>query len=182
MPLFAEAFIKSSRDYETHVARMIMDCERSAKSHHLYRHIVDALVKHGQLPLYKAIQLLIKHHTDSEYAQETIMSMIAETGPDLIRLLDYLVKVHSKRSIPNNVLDKVLAHCVTYQDPQLPMFCLNNLINKKPEQIRQLSSSNVSSFLQLQQSLSEENASRESKLEALVQKVQKMCFVKDRAL
>lgn len=173
LPMFAEMFIKRAPDFEPRIARLIMDCERTARSHQLYRPIVTALIFHGKMPSYKAIQLLIKHHTNSEYAQDAIMSMIVEEGPHLIRFMDYLRFVSKIRPLPNHILDKIISNCVIFQDVSLPMFCLDNLIatTRSTEQIGKLNKANLEKFMELHTYLVETNETREEKLLALIQKM-----------
>lgn len=171
IPLLAEMVIKKSTEYESRLARMIMDCEGNSKSHQLYQFIVNALVQHAKMPLYKALKLLIKHHTDSCYAQEAILAMVVETGPDLIRLLSYLKSVNSKRPLSISNIDRIVTTCVTYQDPLLPIFCLDSLMKLSREQVQELNQEILINFVALHSCLSEINDSREEKFVELVEKI-----------
>lgn len=79
--LLAENFIRCyPKEFEAKLARMIMDCERTPRTHSMYRIVSDVLVKWVKLPRYKAIQLIIKHHVGSKFAHEALLEMILETG------------------------------------------------------------------------------------------------------
>ncbi|CAO1442291.1 unnamed protein product [Diamesa tonsa] len=71
---------------------------------------------------YKAIRICIENATDSIYAKETITSMIAETGPDVVRFVDYLKHCGA---LPIPLFNKIMEHCVTYQNPDLQYFLLS---------------------------------------------------------
>lgn len=173
VPVFAEIYIKRS-DYKLRLPRMILDCERNARSHQNYIHILDALTVHAKMPRYKAIKFLIEHHTDSSYAQEMIMSIIVDerTGPDLIRVLDYLIDLQSKRTLPIKIVDKIVLNCLQYQDPRLPTFCLNCLITKNPGELRQFSPNIIQQFLTFETALLQASNSKcEEKLTALCERL-----------
>lgn len=91
--LFAENFIRCyPKEYEAKLARMIMDCERTPRTHSLYRFVRDALVKWAKMPHYKAIQLIIKHHVKSTFAHAALLEMILETGKNwttFYRVIDH---------------------------------------------------------------------------------------------
>lgn len=169
--LFAELFIKKDKQYEQRIARMIMDCEKTPRLTSLYTVVVEALVLHASLPRYKAIKFLIHHHVDTPIAQDIILDLIITAGPDLIRFMDYLMRLSEKRTIPIKVIDQVLLNCVTFQNPYLPMFCLNNMLNRSREQIAQLNSDSLERFLNLQNFLSQINDDREQKLASILQKL-----------
>lgn len=168
--LFAELFIKHDKSFENRLARMIMDCEKTPRLTKLYRNIVDILVLHAQMPRYEAIKFVIKHHADSPIAQEIILDMIVDTGADLIRLLPYLQGLSTKRTIPINALNKIVANCLKFQDPQLPMFCLNNMLTRPREHLHQLDKDSVERFFDHQMLLVNTSEEREQKLESLVKK------------
>lgn len=166
--VFADFFVSRFNDFEPKIGRLLLDCERTPRTHSWYSKIVAALEQ--KMPKYKAIKLVIKHHTDSVYAQDVIMSLIMDTGPDLIRLLQYLMDVSAKRSLPFYVIEKMLAICVTFQEPMLPQFCLNNLVITDEKNLHQLNQEHLKRFFQLQTVLSAENPNRESKCQALASK------------
>lgn len=172
--MFAEFFVKRTTEYESRLARMIMDCEKTSKGHQMYRNIVEVLVAHGKQQRYEAVQLLIKYHTPSIYAEEAIMNLCVETGADMVRFMDYLSKIFATRSIPNSVFDKILSNCVTYQNPALPNFCLNNMITKNIQQLRQINPDNMAQFLELQTTLIKCSSTGQGKMECLARKVHMM--------
>lgn len=172
MSMFVELYIKRTSEYESRLARMIMDCEQNAKCHQLYRIIVEALVAHGLKQQFEAVEFLIKHHTPSLYANEVIMGLCVETGAEIIRFMNYLSRVFETQTIPNQILDKILFNCVKYQTASLPNFCLNNLLKKTPTQLRQLNQDSILKFIHLQTAYSDGNALREAKLQTLVPKIQ----------
>lgn len=168
--MFAELYVKRT-DYEPRLARMIMDCEQNAKTHSMYRSIVEALVTHGRKQRYEAVEFLIKHHTPSRYANEEIMKLCADTGAEIVRFMDYFRQVFRTQSIPESVLDKILANCVTYQSAALPAFCLDNLFTKDTAKLRQLNQDNITKFVNLQMAFTEGNSAREGKLETFLKKL-----------
>lgn len=90
--LLAEYFIRCyPKEFEVKLASMIMDCERTPRTHSLYRIVSDALVMWAKMPRYKAIQLIIKHHVDSIFAHAALLEMILKTGKSCLsfkRLVD----------------------------------------------------------------------------------------------
>ena len=169
--LFAEMFIKKKdEDSEPLIGRMVMDCERTARTHQMYRYIVQALVDYKKMTRCDAIKLLMKYSTDSVHGQDEILQMVAETGADLIQFMDYLSDTFRSRTVPTSVLDKILSVCVQYQEPKLPRFLLNNLINKSPIELRKLNADKkVNKFMELQKELMEEDeTSREEKCITLI--------------
>lgn len=165
--LFAELFIKRDENFKDRLARMVMDCEITPRLTKLYKDIVDALVCHGQWQFYKAIAFIIEHHIDSSIAQEIILDLIVKTGPHLIRLLPYLLTLSERRTIPINILDEVIKNCVTFQDPRLPMFCLNNMVSRTSQQLNQLTMESRENFINLLTLLSEINVDLDNKLETV---------------
>jgi hypothetical protein len=170
--VFADSYVMKVVDFEPKIGRLMLDCERTPRTHSWYTKILAAL--EYKMPKYKAIRIIIKHHTDSIYAQDVILSMIMDTGPDLIRLLDYLIDVFAKRSLPFEVIEKMIAICVTYQEPMLPQFCLNNLVIADEKILRQLKPEHLEKFFQLQSALTAENSNRESKARSLASKYLKI--------
>lgn len=169
--LLAEMLIKNNVKWEKNAVRLIQECERDARSHSNYRFIAKALTLYRpQMFPYRAVRFLISHHTDSNYARDILMSMIVDTGPEIVRFMDYLQDVMNKQSIPPPIFYKILEICVMYQNPALPAFCLNNLVTnsnlvltKKPED-----NANITNFINLQQFLSEDNTRREQKLQSFL--------------
>lgn len=115
-PLFCEifSFFKLTKQLKS----MFKDCERHVRTIDYYRHVVAGLTNLGILK-YKAIRICIENATDSIYAKETITSMIAETGPDVVRFVDYLKHCGT---LPIPLFNKIMEHCVTYQNPDLQYF------------------------------------------------------------
>lgn len=168
--LFAEMFIKKSADFESRIGRMTMDCERTPRTHQMYKLIAQALVMHRSMTLYDAIKFVIKYHTDSIHGQDVIMQMITETGPDLVQFMSYLNLIFRSRTVPLPILVKILSVCVKYQEPGLPKFILNNLINKNADDLRRLNTDgNVLKFMQLQYDLilTEDDSKAREKCETL---------------
>lgn len=148
--LFAEIIIKKIPNFESRLARMVMECENNPRSQQKYFEVVDALVQFNNMQRYKAIKWLIGHHTDSTHAQEIILSMVVETGPDLIRLMDYVNNVSRKRTMPNKIIEKLALNVTTYQDPIAPHFVLNNLFQLPTEQLRLFDRQILANFLKFQ--------------------------------
>lgn len=167
--MFAELIIKKE-NFESRLAWMIKDCEKTPRTIKFYKNIVDALVAHAKFPFYKAILFVINNHSDTPIGQETLLDMIVSTGPDLIRLLPYLNKLNQTRTIPIKIVNEILKNCVTFQDPTLPTFCLNNLLNRPKDQIGQLNSDSLTKFIELQNYLTNTNEEREQKFEAALKK------------
>lgn len=165
--LFAEQFTKKALvalGDESRLARMIMECEKNARSHTMYRTVADALVTVAQMPLYKATRFIMKFHTDSPYAREVITQMIIDTGPDLIRNINYLQGIEATQTVPIPTVDKIMSNCITYQDPALPNFCLKLLMSLQPKQLSELRPENLTKFINLQAELSASNYDREMKV------------------
>lgn len=101
---------------------MFTDCERQSRTIDYYRHVVNALTKTGILK-YKSIRMCIEVVTDSPYARETIINMIAETGPDVVRFVDYLTRCGT---LPMPMFNKIMEQCVTYQNPDLQYYLLSS--------------------------------------------------------
>lgn len=172
--IFAELRVKIPRDLDTTIGRMILDCERTPRTHSWYKHIVVAL--EAIMPKYKAIKFIISHHTDSVYAQDTIMQMIMETGPDLVRFLTYLMDISKKRSLSLQMIDKILEAVTTYQDPMLPMFCLDLVLTLNEKNLRQVNQNSLEQFIKFHTALSDllNDPNRVGKLLGLGQK----CYFK----
>lgn len=164
----AEMFIKLlPHDYEPKIARIIMDCEKNQKTREMYRSIVQSLVVYAALPRYKAVRIIINHHIDSTIAQEVIFSLILDTGADLVRFMDYLFQVNLKRRIPDQILEKIIINCNSYQSTHLPSFCLDNLIQLQPAQLRNIKQDELTKFVRMQCDLIESNNDRRSKAAVL---------------
>lgn len=101
---------------------MFIDCERQSRTVDYYRHVVNALTNTGILR-YKSIRMCIDVVTDSPYARETIINMIAETGPDVVRFVDYLKRCGT---LPMPLFNKIMEQCVTYQNPDLQYYLLSS--------------------------------------------------------
>ncbi|CAO1441617.1 unnamed protein product [Diamesa serratosioi] len=101
---------------------MFVDCERHTRTIDYYRHVVAGLEKTGMLK-YKSIRLCIENTTDTPYSRDTITNMIAETGPDVVRFVDYLTHCGT---LPITLFNKIMEHCVTYQNPDLQYFLLSS--------------------------------------------------------
>lgn len=169
--LFAEIFIKKQLSTRENLIRMIRECEHDARSYHNYRIIVEALVQHAtNMARYEAVRFVINNHKDSTYAREILMTLIVETGPEIVRFMDYLQWVNKHQTIPAQILDKVLRICVMYQNPLLPTFCLNNLLlnYSKPNYKNQINPDHFTKFVTMQGLLTSDNNDREQKLEDLV--------------
>lgn len=172
--LFAEIIIKKVPNFESRLARMVMECEKNPRSHQKYSEVVDALVQFNKMPRYKAIKWLIGHHTDSTHAQETILSMVVETGPDLIRLMDYVNDVSRKRTMPNKIIEKMALNVTTYQDPIAPHFVLNNLFQLPIEQLRLFDRQILVNFLKFQ--MMQNTLSSPAKLHEFEKKVARLNY------
>lgn len=122
-PLFCEIF--SFFKLPNQLKSMFKDCERHARTIDYYRHVVAGLTNLGILK-YKSIRMCIESATDSPYARETITSMIAETGPDVVRFVDYLTRCGA---LPIPLFNKIMEHCVTYQNPDLQYYLFNSFQN-----------------------------------------------------
>ena len=169
--VFAEMFVKKSPNELSRLSRMIMECERNARSHQNYRIIVDALIKFGSKSKFEAVKFIVTHHTDSKYSRDILMSLIAETGPDIVRFVTYLQNVANQQTISAASFDKILKTVVSYQSPDILTFCLNNLLTHNPEYIRQLKKENVKQFLDIQTYLTQFNQEREEKLLSVLPKI-----------
>lgn len=172
--LFAEMFIKKIPNFESRLARMVMECERNPRSHQKYCQVVEALVQFNQMQRYKAIRWLIVHHTDSPTAQEVILSMVLDLGPDLIRLMDYLIKISNNKHLPKKLIEKIALNVTTYQDPTVPHFVLNHLFQKPPEQLRQFDQTILMNFLKFSTLQTELISADTEKLIMLATKVAKL--------
>lgn len=171
---FAEQFTKKALvalGDESRLARMIMECERNARSHSMYRTVAGALEIAAPMPSYQATRFIIKYHTDSPYAREVIIQMIIDTGPDLIRNISYLQDIAATQTIPTPTIDKILSNCVTYHDPALPNLCLKLLTPLQAEQISELTTKTMTKFIALQVELSANNESREMKAAHVATKI-----------
>lgn len=122
-PLFCDIF--SFFKLPNQLKSMFKDCERHTRTIDYYRHVVAGLTNLG-ISKYKSIRMCIESATDSSYARETITSMIAETGPDVVRFVDYLTHCGT---LPIPMYNKIMEHCVNYQNPDLQYYLLNSYKN-----------------------------------------------------
>lgn len=163
-PLFLEVFIKKAPNNDSRLAQMLMHCEQNPPFHRNYIQIVAALVRFKNVQRYKAIKWLISHHTDSPQAQEIILSMVIDAGPDLIRLMDYIKLISRKRTIPIQVIEKIALNVTTFQDPSVPYFVLNNLFNKPLDQLQQMNQEILTNFIKFQSMQIQMSSDGEDKL------------------
>lgn len=172
--VIAEIHSKQLPQSESKLARMIMDCERNARSHEMYQHVVNALVSHGNKPRYEALNFLIKHHTESEVAQETIMNLIVDTGPEVVHFTGYLSRVYSlRRKIPDSILSKLIAILTTYDYSQLQRLCVNNLVTKNVGELRKFDTGLVNTFLdhQVEKNRDYDRVTETAKIASIASKV-----------
>lgn len=172
--LFAEMFIKKIPNFESRLARMVMECEKNPRSHQKYFQVVEALVQFSQMQRYKAIRWLIVHHTDSTTAQEIILSMVVDLGADLIRLMDYLIKISNNKQLPKKLIEIIASNVTTYQDPTVPHFVLNHLFQKPPELLRQFDQTVLMNFLKFSKLQTELISADTEKLILLATKLAKL--------
>lgn len=172
--LFAEIFIKKVPNFETRLSQMVMECEKNPRTHQKYFQVVEALVQFNNMQRYKAIKWLISHHTNSPHAQEIILTMITDAGPDLIRLMDYVNEISKKRTMPIKTIEKIALNVTTYQDPNVPYFVLNNLFQKPPDQLRQFDHEVLTNFLKFQTSQAALSSLGEDKLIELAKNLSRL--------
>jgi len=139
----------------------------------LYREVAYALHKFIPVALFKGIQFVINHHTDSPMAREIIPSMISETGPDLIQLLPYFQFLSSRQTLSTRTINELMHNCTAMQHPGLPIFCLNNLITRNVSELQKLDQPLLVKFIEfvvhLKKIVGEQNV--EAKLETMLSKM-----------
>lgn len=170
-PVFCDVF--SFFKLPNRLKAMFLDCERQTRTIDYYRHVVAGLTKTGMLK-YKSIWMCIQNTTDSPYARETITNMIAETGPDVVRFVDYLKHCGT---LPMPMFNKILEQCVTYQNPDLQYYLFSSFQQSLQHQtvVSQVNQSNMIKFIQLIKRSQQFNT--EKMEENLVHVLEKVCCI-----
>jgi hypothetical protein len=153
------------------LAELVKACDRYPRTIVCYKDIVRKLVELDYMKEHRAISFIIAHHTDSEIARDTILSLILDSGPCISFFMDYIEKAHMTQPIRGDMFSKILHTCVAYQNPKLPNFCLNYLQGFSASQIKTLNSEHLKAFLQMNKCISELNEHREAKVLRITQKI-----------
>lgn len=153
------------------LAELVKACDRFPRTIVCYKDIVRKLIELDYMKEHRAISFIIAHHTDSEIARDTILSLIIDSGPCIAFFMDYIEKAHMTQPIRTDMFSRILHTCVAYQNPKLPNFCLNYLQGCSANQMKSLSSEYLKAFLQMNKCISELNENREAKALRITQKL-----------
>lgn len=156
---------------DTGLAELVKACDRLPRTIACYKDIVKKLVELDYMKEHRAISFIIAHHTDSEIACDTILSLILDSGPCISFFMDYIEKAHMMRPIRSDMFSRILHTCVAYQNPKLPNFCLNYLQGCTATQMKNLNSEHLKAFLQMNKCISELNENREMKAFKITEKL-----------
>ncbi|KAL7030027.1 hypothetical protein ACKWTF_006485 [Chironomus riparius] len=153
------------------LVELVKACDRLPRTIVCYKDIVRNLVELDYMKNHKAISFIITHHTDSEIARDTILSLILDSGPNITFFMDYVEEAHMKQPIRSDMFSRILHTCVSYQNPKLPNFCLNYLQACTANQMKNLNSEHLKAFLRMNKCISELNEHREAKALRITQKL-----------
>jgi hypothetical protein len=170
--VFAEKFINDSDTPS--LIKLVKGCDRHVRTRQCLRDIVRKIIDMDHWKVHRAIRFIIEHHIDSSIARDTILHMILDSGPCMPYFMDYIEFIYAKQTIGVEDFNRILHGCVAYQNPRLPNFCLNYLNQCAPDRLVSLHKENLRAFLSMHRCFSELNETREAKLLAVVDKVNRI--------
>lgn len=168
--IFTDIF--ANNGYLEGMQYIVEGCCRDPRTVECLKDFVRKIVDLDFWKVHKAIRFVICYHKDCEFSREVILQMILDSGPCLPYFMDYIEYVYEKQLIRVDVFDRILHACVAYQNPKLPNFCLNYLQQCNIDNMHQLNKENLMAFVQMNRCFSELNETRESKLLAVLKKIQ----------
>lgn len=169
MPAFTEIAVKFGSINS--LIQIVKDCSRHDRSISCLKVVFNIVVQRKYLNVEQAIRFLIEHFEESEAARDVILNLILETGHLISKFSSFIEDVFAKQMIPPSKFNVILEHCVSWQQPALPFFCLNYLVAISNSHVEQLNKQSLHKFIDMQKLDIQLNATRDPKLMSLGQKL-----------
>ncbi|KAG5684777.1 hypothetical protein PVAND_013990 [Polypedilum vanderplanki] len=167
--VFTEKFIINNDEQD--LILQIKGCDRHVRTRECLREIARKIIDMGYMSVHKTLKFIIQHHLDSSIARETILHLILDSGVCIPYFMEYIENMYNQHTICMDDFNKILHACVSYQNPMLPNFCLNYLLQCTPERFGNIPKESLAKFLHMNKCLSELNENREAKLLSIVAKM-----------
>lgn len=170
--VFTEKFVNNN-DTDS-LSELVKGCDRHPRTKECLRDIVRKIIDLDHWKVHSAIRFIINHHVDSAIARDVILQMILDSGPCLPYFMDYIEFVYNQQSIHVKDFDRILQTCVSYQNPLLPNFCMNYMLQCAVDSMRQMNQNNLVGFLKMNNCASKFSVNLDAKLAAISSKLKEM--------